>query len=137
MAQAAAVSGRDYGWKDRRQRDGLFKGWFGQRLARALRRNHGAKHVHRVGPRVGRDKRAARGLVQGTGCRHLAAKRLELRLVGKLTVPQEVRDLLIRDRGGEVLDQIAASIDEPAIGAIDLADRGLRGADSFQPWAEP
>jgi hypothetical protein len=51
-------------------------------------------------------------------------------------VPQEVSDLLIGDGRGEVLDQVAASINEPAIGAIDLADRGLRGDDSFQPWAE-
>jgi len=64
------------------------------------------------------------------------AQRLEVVRARQVTVPQEVRDLFVRHRGREVLDQVTAAIDEPAIGPVDLADGRLGGDHSFESGAE-
>jgi len=51
-------------------------------------------------------------------------------------MPQEVRDLFEGHDGRKVFDEVAAAIDQPAIGAVNLADRSLGGHHTFQPRAE-
>ena len=58
----------------------------------------------------------------------------ELRVAGQIAGPEEVGDLLegaVRD----LVDQVAAPVDEPPVLAVDLADLGLGGDDAFQSWA--
>ncbi len=51
-------------------------------------------------------------------------------------MPEQVRNLFVTDDRRDVFDEVTAAIDEPAIGAVDLADGGLGRYDTFQPWAE-
>jgi hypothetical protein len=71
-----------------------------------------------------------------SGCGHLVFKGVELCGGGKLAVPQEVGDLLESHDRREVFDEVSTPVDEAAVGAIDLADRGFGGDDPFQPRAE-
>jgi hypothetical protein len=64
------------------------------------------------------------------------SKGIELRFVGELAVPQQVCGLFIGCDWHQILDEIAAAIDESAVGAIHLADGGLGGDDTLQPRAE-
>ena len=77
-----------------------------------------------------------RACLELAGGSHLATKGRELRLVGQRSVPEEICGFLECGDGGEVFDEVAAAIDEPAVGAVDLADGGLGGDNTFQPWAE-
>jgi hypothetical protein len=67
---------------------------------------------------------------------HLMLQRIELSRRGELAVPQEVGDLLEGGDRREVFDEVSTPVDEAAVGAIDLADRGFGGDDTFQPRAE-
>ena len=60
----------------------------------------------------------------------------ELRLRRELAMPQEVGGLLEGDDGREVFDEVSAPVNQAAVGAVDLADLGLGGDDTFQPGAE-
>jgi hypothetical protein len=51
-------------------------------------------------------------------------------------VPEQVSDLFVTDDRRQVFDKVSAAIDQPAVGAVDFADRGLRGNHTFQPRAE-
>jgi hypothetical protein len=69
-------------------------------------------------------------------CRHVVLQRVELSGGGELAVPQEVGDLLEGHDRREVFDEVSTPVDEAAVGAINLADRGFGGDDPFQPRAE-
>ena len=69
-------------------------------------------------------------------CGHLVPQRVELGGGWELAVPQEVRRLLESHDRREVFYEVSTPVDESAVGAIDLADRGFGGDDPFQPRAE-
>ena len=51
-------------------------------------------------------------------------------------MPQQVGHLLEGRDGREIFDEVSAPVDEPAVGAINLADLGFGGDHPFQPGAE-
>src|SRR5262249_34390811 len=76
---------------------------------------------------------ARKGLEQVAHRQRKSARRLEPRLeggrgrgVGKLAVPEQRRHVLERDGAGEIADLVAPVV-EPAVDAVDLADRRPRG----------
>ena len=58
----------------------------------------------------------------------------ELVLVGQVPVEQQVADLLERRVRAEVED-VVALVDQPALGAVDVADAALAGEGALQPRA--
>ena len=52
------------------------------------------------------------------------------------SLPEEEGDLLEGDGGSKVLDEVAATVDETAVGAVNLADLGFGCDDPFQPRTE-
>ncbi len=122
--------------EDGGQRDRFLQARFGQRRAGSLRGDDGAQDVHRVGGRVHRRQRFARGILELSCSGHLLTQGVKLLFVGQLAMPEEISDLLVgRDRH-EVLDEVSAAIDETAVRAVDFADGGLSGHHTFQPGAE-
>jgi hypothetical protein len=61
---------------------------------------------------------------------------IELRFVWQRAVPQEICGLFVGGDRSQILDEVAAAIDESAVGAVHLADSGLSGDDTLQPRAE-
>jgi hypothetical protein len=62
---------------------------------------------------------------------HARVQRGELRLVGQLTVPQQIGDLLERVLLGETL-RIMAAIDEAPVLPVDQRDRSAAERDSLE-----
>ncbi len=124
--------GRD----DGDQSDRLLERGLGDGSGRALRRDGRAQGVHRIGGGIQRCQRAASAVLQPAVSRHLPAQGRELFLVGKLSVPEQVGRLLEGPDRREVFDEVAAAIDEPAVGPVHLADGGLGRDDPLQPRAE-
>src|SRR5260370_14418175 len=83
-----------------------------------------------------RRERAFRAPIELAGGGHLAPQGFQLCFVRQFPVPQEVSRFLERGDRGQVFDQISAAIDEPAVGAVDLADGGFGLYKTFPAWAE-
>ena len=133
---ASAPGGPDDGRKDGSQRDGRVQGGFWQPLCGSLRRDDRAQDVHRIDRWIGGLECASRSIGEVAPRGHLLFQRIELCLRGELAVPQQICDLLEGHDCSKVFDEVSAPVDEPAVGAVNLADLGLGGDDPFEPGAE-
>ena len=51
-------------------------------------------------------------------------------------MPEQVGDLFEGHGGREIFDEVSATVDETAVGAVNLADLGFGCNDPFQPGTE-